>query len=39
VAEPIRRGATGQRGLFTDQTGVIRVNPAGTADADSTPIS
>jgi prepilin-type N-terminal cleavage/methylation domain-containing protein len=39
VAEPIKRGATGQRGFFTDQTGVIRANPTGTADANSTPIS
>ena len=39
VADPIRRGATGQRGFFTDQTGAIRANPTGTADANSTPIS
>ena len=39
VADPITRGATGQRGFFTDQTGAIRANPTGTADANSTPIS
>ena len=38
VADPVKRGATGQRGFFTDQTGVIRANPTGTADANSTPI-
>ena len=39
VAEPVSRGTTGQRGFFTDHTGVIRVNPTGTASASSTPIS
>jgi prepilin-type N-terminal cleavage/methylation domain-containing protein len=38
VADPTKRGATGQRGFFTDQTGVIRANPTGTADANSAPI-
>ena len=38
TADPITRGTTGQRGFFTDQTGVIRANPTGTADASSGPI-
>jgi type IV pilus assembly protein PilA len=38
TADPITRGTTGQRGFFTDQSGVIRGNAAGTADANSTPI-
>ncbi len=39
VADPVSRGTTGQRGFFTDHTGVIRANPTGTAGASSTPIS
>jgi type IV pilus assembly protein PilA len=39
VADPVTRGTTGQRGFFTDQSGVIRANPTGTADINSTPIS
>jgi prepilin-type N-terminal cleavage/methylation domain-containing protein len=39
VAEPVTRGTTGQRGFFTDQSGVIRANPDGTADSASTPIT
>ncbi len=39
TAHPASRGTTGQRGFFTDQTGVIRANPTGTADVNSTPIS
>jgi type IV pilus assembly protein PilA len=31
-------GSTGQRRFFTDQSGVIRANRAGAADASSTPI-
>ncbi len=38
VAEPANRGTTGQRGFFTDQSGVIRANPTGAADVNSTPI-
>ena len=38
VAEPVTRGTTGQRGFFTDQTGVTRADPTGTASANSTPI-
>src|SRR5712692_10460919 len=38
VAEPLNRGTTGQRGFFTDQSGVIRANPTGAADVNSTPI-
>ncbi len=38
VAEPTTRGTTGQRGFFTDQSGVIRANQTGTASATSTPI-
>ncbi len=38
VAEPLNRGTTGQRGFFTDQSGVIRANPTGAADVTSTPI-
>ena len=36
---PTNTGVTGQRRFFTDQSGVIRANAAGTADANSTPIS
>lgn len=39
VAEPSNRGTTGQRGFFTDQSGVIRANPTAAADVNSTPIS
>ncbi len=38
VAEPVARGATGQRSFFTDQTGVIRANLTGPADANNMPI-
>ncbi len=37
-ANPVTLGTTGQRGFFTDQTGVIRADPVGTASATSTPI-
>ncbi len=39
TADPVNRGTTGQRGFFTDQSGVIRANPTGTATAASLPIS
>ncbi len=39
VAAPVSPGTTGQRGFFTDQTGVIRADAAGTASVTSTPIS
>ena len=38
VADPVTRGVTGQRGFFTNQTGVIRVDTGSTASATSTPI-
>jgi len=38
TANPATPGGTGQRRLFTDQSGVIRTNRAGAADASSTPI-
>ncbi len=38
VSDPVTRGTTGQRGFFTDQTGVIRADPVGTASVTSTPI-
>ena len=38
VANPTTRGTTGQRGFFTDQTGVIRADSVGAASAASTPI-
>jgi prepilin-type N-terminal cleavage/methylation domain-containing protein len=39
VATPVKTGVTGQRGFFTDQSGVIRADPAGTATSGSTPLS
>ena len=38
-ATPVTQGVTGQRGFFTDQSGVIRANSAGTATSSSTPLS
>jgi len=38
-ADPISRGTTGQRGFFTDQSGVIRFDPSAAATVLSTPIS
>ncbi len=38
VASPVS-SSSGQRGFFTDQTGVIRANPGGAATSSSTPIS
>ncbi|PYU27252.1 MAG: pili assembly chaperone [Acidobacteria bacterium] len=38
TANPTSPGITGRRGFFTDQSGVIRANTTGAADAGSTPI-
>jgi type IV pilus assembly protein PilA len=38
-ATPITLGVSGQRGFFTNQTGVIRGDISGTATSASTPIS
>jgi prepilin-type N-terminal cleavage/methylation domain-containing protein len=37
-ATPVTQGVTGQRGFFTDQSGVMRADTAGTATASSTPL-
>ena len=37
-ANPVTLGVTGQRGFFTDQSGVIRADPTGPASVASTPI-
>jgi type IV pilus assembly protein PilA len=39
VATPVSQGVTGQRGFFTNQSGVIRADPTGTATSASTPLS
>jgi type IV pilus assembly protein PilA len=39
TAAPTTSGVTGQRGFFTDQSGVIRANSGGAATVASTPIS
>jgi type IV pilus assembly protein PilA len=39
VASPVTLGVTGQRGFFTDQSGVIRADTAGSATVSSTPLS
>ena|ERR1035437_3242511 len=39
TAAPVTANVTGQRGFFTDQSGVIRANTAGAATVASTPIS
>ncbi len=39
TAAPVTQGVSGQRGFFTDQSGVIRADPAGSATASSTPLS
>jgi type IV pilus assembly protein PilA len=39
VATPLQTGVTGQRGFFTNQSGVIRADPSGSATSSSTPIS
>jgi type IV pilus assembly protein PilA len=38
-AAPVSTGVTGQRYFFTDQSGVIRVNPSTTATSASSPLS
>ena len=38
-ASPVTQGVTGQRGFFTDQSGVIRADTTGTATVSSTPLS
>lgn len=39
TAEPVSRGATGEKGFYADDSGPIRVNPTGTATVASPPIS
>jgi type IV pilus assembly protein PilA len=39
TANPVTRGTTGQRGFFSNQSGVIRADSTTTATATSTPIS
>ena len=39
TATPVTPGVTGQRGFFSDQSGVIRADTSGTATASSTPLS
>ena len=38
VATPVSIGTSGQRGFFTDQSGVIRNDPAGAATSSSAPL-
>jgi len=38
TADPLNEGTNGVRHFYTDQTGVIRWNSAGPADANSTPL-
>jgi type IV pilus assembly protein PilA len=38
TADPTDRGVTGERGFFTDQSFVIRVNAAGTASVSDPPV-
>jgi type II secretory pathway pseudopilin PulG len=38
MANPVTPGTSGRRSFFSDQSGVIRANIAGAADANSTPI-
>ena len=38
-AAPVNTGVTGQRYFFTDQSGVIRVDPSTTATSASSPLS
>ena len=38
TAKPITQGVSGQRGFFTDMSGVIRADPAGSATSASTPL-
>lgn len=37
-ADPIKRGTTGMRGFYTDQTGIIRMEADAPASSDSAPI-
>jgi type IV pilus assembly protein PilA len=39
TAKPLTAGVTGQRGFFTDQSGVMRADTTGTASVSSTPLS
>ena len=39
TASPTNPGTTGQRYFYTDQSGVIRVDPAAVATSSSTPLS
>ena len=39
TATPVSQGVTGQRGFFTNQSGVIRADPTGAATVTSTPLS
>lgn len=39
TATPINIGTTGQRGFFTNQSGVIRADPSGAATSASTPLN
>jgi type IV pilus assembly protein PilA len=39
TAAPLTVGVTGQRYFYTDQSGVIRVNPSGAASSASSPLS
>lgn len=38
TAVPVTPGTSGQKAFYTDQGGVIRVSPSGTADSSSPPI-
>jgi prepilin-type N-terminal cleavage/methylation domain-containing protein len=38
TATPVTQGVSGQRGFFTDMSGVIRADPAGSATSASTPL-
>ena len=39
VATPVTQGTSGQRGFYTDQSGVIRADTSGAATSASTPLS
>jgi type IV pilus assembly protein PilA len=39
TATPVNIGTTGQRGFYTNQSGVIRADPSGAVTSSSTPIS
>jgi type IV pilus assembly protein PilA len=38
VATPVTQSVTGQRGFFTNQSGVVRSDPTGSATSSSTPL-